>query len=172
MEKYDTMCKKAVTSLQAMLEWAEEGEWLDYWGESEGGAHAKIGANSTRFPHFCTKFLDMMVCEVELDKCEDDKEVMKTALSRQYAFKKGLYEHLQGLLQTSEQEEHWAKQSLVHARGGLQPDLNAPPWMAPAQAPPVPPPPPQPAPHQQLAPQQQQRRPSEYARMSWMPEKR
>ena len=135
MQKYDTMCKKAVTSLQTMLEWAEE---------------------------------DMMVCEVELEQCEDDKEVMKTALSRQYAFKKGLCEHLKGLLQTSEQEEHWALQSLVQARGGLQPDLNAPPWMAPVQAPQLPPPQQQLAPYQQLAPQHQQR-PSEYPRMSWMP---
>lgn len=122
MQKYSASTKRAVTSLQQTLEWAEE---------------------------------DMMVAAVELENAKDD--TLRTVLKRQHAFKLGLYEHLQGLLQTAVAEEHWAKEANVKARLGVEPDLTPPPWM-----------------QQQVPPQEpvQQQRPSRrasaYPAMSWV----
>lgn len=104
---------------------------------------------------------DMMVASVELEKAKND--TMRAVLQRQYAFKLGLYEHLQGLLQTAEAEEHWAKEGNVKARLGVEPDLTPPAWMAQGAAPPQ-------EPVQQLPPQQQRMRgrASAYPTMSWV----
>jgi len=126
MLKYSTSTKRAVTELQKSLEWAEE---------------------------------EMMTARVELEKYslkESQDPTMKVVLQRQYAFKLGLQEHLQGLLQTAMEEDKWAKQSNIEAKLSVEPDITPPCWMA--VQPPM----------QQPQVQQQHRRAGNYPAMSWV----
>jgi hypothetical protein len=110
---------------------------------------------------------DAIEAQVNYEKAKDGS-LMKTICERQYAFRMGLYEHLQGLMQTSTAEEHWAKEASVKAKLGVEPDTTPPGWMQQKISA-----------QQQLQMQQQQqqqqqfqpqqRRASTYPMMSWRP---